>query len=53
MLAYKGLHDEIPMIGLPGCVMYEKRTVFDLVLPRVLAGEILTKEDIDRMGVGG
>ena len=29
----------IPVLGLPGCVMYAKRTVFDLVLPRILAGE--------------
>lgn len=26
------------MMGLPGCVMYAKRTVFDLVLPRIMAG---------------
>ena len=28
----------IPVIGLPGCVMYSKRTVFDLAVPRILAG---------------
>ena len=53
MLAYKGAHDEIPMLGLPGCVMYAGRTIFDLILPRVMAGDIVTKEDIDRLGVGG
>ncbi len=50
MLAYKG---EIPIIGLPGCAMYVQRTIFDLVLPRVMAGEILTKNDFDIMGEGG
>lgn len=43
----------VPVMGLPGCVMYAKRTVFDLVLPRVLAGEKLKQEDFARMGEGG
>lgn len=45
--------DEKPVLGLPGCVMYSKRTVFDLVLPRVLADEKLTKRDIAELGHGG
>ncbi len=53
MLAYKGKNDEIPIMGLPGCVMFEGRTVFDLILPRVLAGDIVTKESLDRLGLGG
>ncbi len=53
MLAYKGAHDEIPIVGLPGCVMYSHRTVFDLVLPRIMAGDIISPEDIARMGLGG
>ena len=44
---------QIPVLGLPGCVMYAGRTIFDLVLPRVLAGEILTKEDLEVYGQGG
>lgn len=50
MLAYIG---EIPVMGLPGCVMYSKTTIFDLVLPRILAGEKLTRKDIIKMGHGG
>lgn len=50
MLAYKG---KVPVVGLPGCVMYAKRTIFDLVLPRLAAGEMLTEEDFVRMGEGG
>lgn len=50
MLAYKG---DIPIVGLPGCVMYSKRTIFDLVIPRLLADERLVKEDILRLGHGG
>ena len=45
--------DDTPIMGLPGCVMYTKATVFDLILPRVAAGVKLTKKDISRMGHGG
>lgn len=45
--------DGKPILGLPACVMYSKRTVFDLVLPRVLADEKLTKRDIAELGHGG
>lgn len=48
-----GIEKRIPVIGLPGCVMYAKRTIFDLVLPRILAGEILTAEDFSEYGEGG
>lgn len=51
LLAYYG--GDLPVMGLPGCVMYARRTVFDLVLPRIMAGEILTKEDLDLLGEGG
>ena len=43
----------IPVLGLPGCIMYAKRTVFDLVLPRLLAGEALTSQDLAAYGEGG
>ena len=52
MLAYYG-DSKIPVMGLPGCVMYSKRTIFDLVLPRIMTGEIIDRETIDRMGEGG
>lgn len=51
MLAY--LEGDRPVMGLPGAVMFEKETLFDHVLPVVLAGEILTKRDFVRMGHGG
>lgn len=50
MLAYL---EETAIIGLPACGMFAKTTVFDLVLPRVLAGERLTKNDIASLGYGG
>ena len=45
--------EAIPVLGLPGCVMYSKRTIFDLVLPRLTVGEILTAEDLNTLGEGG
>lgn len=54
LLAYYRNGDKIiPVMGLPGCVMYARRTIFDLVLPRVLAGELLTAEDLYCYGEGG
>ena len=50
MLAYIG---DIPVVGLPGCVMYHKTSIFDLLIPRLLAGEAVTKKDIEKMGHGG
>ena len=50
MLAYKG---DIPVVGLPGCVMYAKRTIFDLILPRIAAGERLSEKDFTVLGEGG
>lgn len=43
----------IPIFGLPGCVMHDPYTSFDVILPRVLAGDTIVKEDIIGMGYGG
>jgi molybdenum cofactor synthesis domain-containing protein len=43
----------VPILGLPGCVMYYRASVFDLVVPRLLAGVEITREDIVAMGHGG
>lgn len=50
MLSYIG---KVPVVGLPGCVMYSRTSVFDLIVPRLLAGEKVTKADINRLAVGG
>lgn len=44
---------DIPVLGLPGCVMYHKTTIFDLLVPRILAGEEITRKDITRLAHGG
>lgn len=50
MLAYI---DDVPVVGLPGCVMYSRTSVFDLIVPRILAGENITRRDIKKLGHGG
>jgi len=50
MVAYLG---EIPVLGIPACGMYSARTILDLVYPRVLAGEKITREKIAALGHGG
>ena len=52
LLAYYG-DENIPVIGVPGCAMYNKRTVLDLVLPHLFADDLLEKADLDRLGEGG
>ncbi len=43
----------IPILGAPACVLYSPTTILDLLLPRVLAGERLSREDIVELGHGG
>lgn len=51
MLAY--LPGDRPLLGLPGAVMFEPVTLFDWILPVLLAGEVLTKRDFNALGHGG
>lgn len=49
-----GFYDDgMPVMGLPGCVMFAGATIFDLVLPRVAAGVPVTRREIAKMGNGG
>lgn len=50
LLAYMG---DVPIMGLPGCVMYSKTTAFDLIAPRLMTGERLNRTDIVKLGSGG
>ncbi len=45
--------NDIPVVGLPGCVMYSRTSIFDLIVPRLLAGERITKQDINKLAHGG
>ncbi|WP_245926390.1 molybdopterin-binding protein [Sulfoacidibacillus thermotolerans] len=50
MLAYCG---DVILLGLPGAVIYDAVTAFDLLLPLILAGQRLTRADIAAFGHGG
>lgn len=50
MLAYK---NDTAIMGLPGCVMFNAITVFDIILPLILAGIKVNKDDFNRLGYGG
>lgn len=51
LLAYYAGH--IPIVGLPGCVMYAKRTIFDLMLPRLMADVRVSAGELAALGNGG
>ena len=44
---------DIPILGLPACVLFYRATVLDILLPRVLAGELLTRKDLAALAHGG
>ncbi|MEJ2723363.1 MAG: molybdopterin-binding protein [Deltaproteobacteria bacterium] len=44
---------QVPVLGIPACVLYYKATVLDLLLPRVLAGEIISRKDLAALAHGG
>ncbi|GAB4112084.1 MAG: molybdopterin-binding protein [Candidatus Caldatribacteriota bacterium] len=50
MLAYL---ENMALLGIPGCVMYYRTTILDVILPRIFIGETLTKQDFIKMGEGG
>jgi hypothetical protein len=52
MFLYARLGD-VPILGLPACVYYAPTTIYDLMLPRVLAGETINEDTIAAMGHGG
>jgi len=50
LMAYLG---ETPVMGLSGCVLHDPFTAFDALLPRLIAGEKITRAEIMKMGHGG
>lgn len=49
-LAYSG---PIPIFGLSSCEMFSHKTILDLVLPRLLAGERVGREELIDISHGG
>ncbi len=50
LMSYLG---DIPVLGLSGCVLHDPVTAFDFMLPTLLAGNRVTRDDILQMGHGG
>jgi molybdenum cofactor cytidylyltransferase len=50
LLAYRG---NVPIVGAPGCARSKSYNVVDMVLPRLAAGEHLTRLDLIALGHGG
>jgi molybdenum cofactor cytidylyltransferase len=50
MVAYL---DGVPVVGAPGCARSRKVNIVDWVLPRLLAGDRLSRADITALGHGG
>jgi hypothetical protein len=48
-----GMVGTVPVLGLPACGMYHKITVLDLVLPRILIGEKIGRQELAELGHGG
>jgi hypothetical protein len=44
---------EVPVLGMPGCGMFSQATLFDLLLPRLLAGETVGRAELAAYGHGG
>ncbi|MFQ5839254.1 MAG: hypothetical protein ACE5HK_00865 [Candidatus Methylomirabilales bacterium] len=42
-----------PVIGLPACGLFSQATVFDLLLPKLLAQGSISEEDVAALGHGG
>ena len=50
LLAYRG---NVPIIGAPGCIKSRETNVVDLILPRLVAGERVTRADVNALAEGG
>jgi hypothetical protein len=50
MLAYLG---QVPICGVPGGALYARRTTFDLLLPRIMAGDRINRAEVMALGHGG
>lgn len=50
LLAYR---DRVPIVGAPGCIKSRETNVVDLILPRLLAGERVTRAEVIALADGG
>jgi molybdopterin biosynthesis enzyme len=50
---YRQGETQVPVLGLPACVLYSKITALDFFLPRLMAGDPISREDLALLGEGG
>lgn len=50
MLAYQG---HVAICGVPGGALFSRKTTLDLILPRIFAGDMISRGDIVALGHGG
>ncbi|MGE4292022.1 MAG: FmdE family protein [Desulfovibrio sp.] len=50
-LRHQGM--DVPVLGVPACALFHKTTSLDLLLPRLLAGQELTRRDLADLAEGG
>jgi molybdopterin biosynthesis enzyme len=43
----------VPIVGMPACGLFSQATTFDLVLPRLLAGQEVSGDSLADLGHGG
>jgi molybdopterin biosynthesis enzyme len=58
MLAYyerpgNNSHAPVPIIGAPAGVFYEHTTALDVLLPRLMADDLISREELASLGEGG
>ena len=52
-LLWLGRLGRVPVVGMPSCGLFSRATVFDLVLPRLLAGLPVDSQWLASLGMGG
>lgn len=50
LLGYSGA---VPIMGLPGAVIYYENTIFDVVFPKVICKDVIDKEFFIKLSIGG
>ncbi len=48
-----GYHDDTTIMGIPACGLHHRITIFDLILPRLMAGEKPSQRDLAKLSHGG
>jgi molybdopterin biosynthesis enzyme len=50
---YEAGEKTVPILGLPACVLHDKTSAIDILLPRLAADDPISREELARLGEGG